>query len=396
MAGVEDGLCGGLLSPVCGVVGSATQSAADLVLGSIGSAFASAAQSVSETALSALDATTQIDLTAGWFTRNVGVIAAITLPAVVGLFVLQVIGSVVRREPGGLGRAVLGVAKALLGAALAIAVTQLALLATDQICTAIAASAGTTVKGAALRFLELSWLAGPAAGPILQMMLGVAIIIGSLLLWAVLLFRKAAVFLVAVFAPVAFAGAVWDQTRAWTRRWIEVMAALVLCKVVIVVVFVLGLSAFATNGTTLTAAGSESQPAASSLSDLLVGLMLLSIAVFAPWTTWRFVHWSGMEAGTAMHSTMAASPIPGAVRSTASQARYMAQSAATMALIGGAGNAVRGGSARTGGAGGASPANGATPAPSPSTNVGPSPNRGGASTALLDYPQPGSHGGGSR
>ena len=152
------------------------------------------------------------------------------------------------------------------------------------------------MKGAALRFLKLSWLAGPTAGPVLQMMLGVAIIIGSMLLWAVLLFRKAAVLLVAVFAPVAFAEAVWDQTRGWSRRWIETMAALVLCKVVIVVVFVLGVSAFATNGTTQTAAGVGKQSSSASLSDLLVGLMLLSIAVFAPWLTFKFVHWSGMEA----------------------------------------------------------------------------------------------------
>ena len=383
----------GILSPVCDVVGSAGSSAADLVLDTIGAAFVAAAKSVSEVALEALDTTTRIDLTASWFTRNLGVIAAITLPVVVGLFVLQVIGSVLRREPGGLGRAVLGVGKAMLGSALAIAVTQLALLATDQICTVIAASAGTTVKGAALRFLELSWLAGPVAGPVLQMMLGIAIIIGSLLLWAVLLFRKAAVLLVAVFAPVAFAGSVWDQTRGWSRRWIEAMAALVLCKVVIVVVFVLGLSAFATDGATTTAAGEGSQPTGTELSDLLVGLMLLSIAVFAPWITWRFVHWSGMEAGTALHSTMAASPIPGAARSTASQARYMAQSAATTALLGGAGGAMSGrAGAKSAGAGRPQGTGGGPPA-APPTNGQPAANRGASATALLDPPGSGSGGG---
>jgi hypothetical protein len=395
----ESGLCGGLLSPVCDLVGSAGSSAADLVLGSIGSAFVSAAKSVSTIALDALDATTRIDLTASWFTKNVGVIAAVTLPAVVALFTLQVIGSVLRREPGGLGRAVLGVGKAMLGSALAIAITQLALLATDQICAVIAASAGTSVKGAALRFLKLTWLAGPVAGPVLQMMLGAAIIIGSLLLWAVLLFRKAAVLLVAVFAPVAFAGAVWDQTRGWSRRWIEAMAALVLCKVVIVVVFVLGLSAFGTDGTTQTAGGPGSQPAGTSLSDLLVGLMLLSIAVFAPWTTWKFVHWSGMEAGTALHSSMAASPVPNAVRSTASQARFMAQSAATSALLGGAGGAVGGGAAAKtsgAGAGGAARAAGGAAPPTPPMNGSAGSGRGAAPTALLDPPRPGSTGGGTR
>lgn len=384
----------GIFSPVCDLVGSAGSSAADLVLGTIGGAFVAAATSVSQIALAALDSTTRIDLTASWFTRNVGVIAAITLPVVVGLFVLQVIGSVLRREPGGLGRAVFGVGKAMLGSALAIAVTQLALLATDQICAVIAASAGTTVKGAALRFLELSWLAGPVAGPVLQMMLGIAIIIGSLLLWAVLLFRKAAVLLVAVFAPVAFAGSVWDQTRGWSRRWIEAMAALVLCKVVIVVVFVLGLSAFATDGTTTTASGQGSQPAGTELSDLLVGLMLLSIAVFAPWLTWRFVHWSGMEAGTALHSTMAASPIPGAVRSTASQARYMAQSAATTALLGGAGGAMSGGAgAKSAGAGPSQGAGGGARPAAPPLNGQQSGARSASATALLDPPGSGSSGG---
>ena len=395
----QDGACDGLLNPICGLVGGAGKSAADLVLSAIGGAFVAAAQAVSETALEALEATTRIDLTATWFTQNLAIIAAVTLPVLVGLFVLQVIGSVLRREPGGLGRAVVGVAKAMLGSALAIAVTQLALLATDEICTAIAAASGTSVKGAALRFMKLTWLAGPTAGPVLQMLLGVAILVGSMLLWAVLLFRKAAVLLVAVFAPVAFAGAIWDQTRGWMHRWIEAMAALVLCKIVIVVVFVVGASAFATDGTVTTAAGTAEQSTATSLSDLLVGLILLSIAVMAPWTTWKFVHWSGMEAGTALHSQMAASPIPGAVRSTASQARYMAQSMATTSLLGAAGGgaaAKAGGAAAAGGGatrpgGGAPPAGpppaGPSPAGRPPTGGAPAPG-GGAATAVVSPPRP--------
>jgi hypothetical protein len=190
----------------------------------------------------------------------------------------------------------------------------MALLATARSCEVIASSAGTSVKGAALRFLKLTWLAGPQAGPVLQTLLGIAIIIGSMLRWAVLLFRKAAVLLIAVFAPIAFAGAAWDQTRVWTRRWIEAMAALVLCKIVIVVVFVVGLSAFGTDGTTTRPGTAGAQPTATALSELLVGLVLLSIAVFTPWLTWRFVHWSGMEAASVLHRTVAASPVSGAVR----------------------------------------------------------------------------------
>jgi len=395
--------CIGPIDPLCQVTGqvagAASTSAADVVLGALGGAFVSAAQAVSETAFAALDETTRIDLTATWFTRNLSVMAAVTLPAVVALFVLQVIASVLRREPGGLGRAVMGVGKAMLGSALAIAITQISLVAADQICEVIAASAGTSVKGAALRFFELTWLAGPQATPVLQMFLGIAIIVGSMLLWAVMLFRKAAVLLVAVFAPVAFAGAAWDQTRAWTGRWIEAMAALVLCKVVIVVVFVVGLGAFGSDGTTTTPDTGGTQPTATALSDLLVGLILLSIAVFAPWLTWRFVHWSGMEAASVLHGTIAASPAPKAVRSTASQARYMAQSAATAAVLSGVGGAVRTvGAAKAGrnADGGPSPAGGTTPTtPRPQTRGGSSPSRSSASTTVLDPHRPGTSDGGS-
>ena len=154
-----------------------------------------------------------------------------------------------------------GVGKALLGSALALAVTQSALLACDEIAAAIASAAGTTVTDAARRFLALTYLAGPSTGPALQILLGLAVIVGSFLLWAVLLFRKAALLLVAVFAPVAFAGAAFDHTRGWVRRWVEVVAALVFCKVVIVVVFVVGLSAFGSTGTEST--GTDSVPARS-------------------------------------------------------------------------------------------------------------------------------------
>lgn len=400
MAGPLPDVCIGPLDPLCqavdGVAGSVGGAASDAVLGGLGSAFVSAADQVSATALAALDATTRIDLTASWFQQNVAVIAAVTLPVVVGLFVLQVIASVMRREPGGLGRAVLGVGQAMLGSAVAIAVTQTALLAADQICEFIAASAGTTVVGAASRFLELTWLAGPQAGPVLQILLGLAMIVGLLLMWGVLLFRKAALMLVAVFAPIAFAGLVWDHTKIWARRWIEVVVALVFCKVVIVVVFVVGASAFAGVGPSVPGDGAPTGSATSSasLSDLLVGLLLLTIAVFSPWLTWRFVHWSGMEAASVMHGAVAAGPVPNAIRSSGSQARFMAQSAVSTMLLGGAGaagGAVASGGAAAGargGAGAAAPSPVAAPTAHTGGQAASQPATGGLATAVLDRQAP--------
>ncbi len=338
--------CLGPLDPLCdtagGLVGGALGSIADVgsgfVLDGLGAAFVDAAESVTRTALAALDTSTRIDLGADWFRANVAVIGAVTAPVVAGLLVIQVITSVLRREPGGLARAAVGLAKAFLGAGLALGVAQAALIATDGICEYIAASAGTTVEGAAAKFLDLTWLAGPA-GPVLQMLLGLAVIFGCLALWTVLLFRKAALLLIAVFAPIAFAGAVWDQTRVWARRWIEIVAALILCKVVIVVTFVVGASAFTGTGPVLDPAAGTAPPPDAGLSDVLVGLLLLGIAVCSPWVTFKFVHWTGMEAASVMHGTVAANPMSNVARATASQARFAAQQALTSSVMSGAGGA---------------------------------------------------------
>jgi hypothetical protein len=317
--------------------GSAQAAASDYVIGGIAGAFVTAAAQLGELALATLDTSTAVDLSAQWLRGNVTVLAAITVPLLVGLFVVQVATSVLRREAGGLVRAVVGVGKAVIGSVLALAVTQLLLTAVDEICVAIASAAGTTVADAAAQFFNFTALA-TTASPGLQLMVGVLLCVGFLLLWGVLLFRKAALIIIAVFAPVAFAGSVWDQTRVWTRRWLEIVAALVFSKLVIVVVFVVGASAFSGTAPDV-AGGAQATDDARSLSDMLVGLLLLAIAVFSPWLTWRFVHWTGIEAATLMHQNLAANPVSRSAHATGRQAQFAAQHAALTMVSGGAGSA---------------------------------------------------------
>lgn len=335
--------CVGPVAFVCQITSASQDAASDYVLGGLGSAFVGGAAQVGELALVALDSTTRIDLGVGWFRANVSVMAAIALPVVVGLFVVQVLTAVLRREPGGLTRAVVGVGKAMLGAGIALAATQLALTAVDETCKYIAAAAGMTVAEAAAQFFDFAAMANFAPG--LQLLMGLLLIIGFILMWGVLLFRKAALILVAVFAPIAFAGSAWDQTRVWTRRWLEVVAALVFCKVVIVVVFVVGASAFTGTGPSDGDTVRPSGDGTAGLSDTLVGILLLAIAVWAPWLTWRFVHWSGMEAAAVMHGAVAANPISKVARSVGSTTQHAAKQTAMTALTSGVGTAVRGAAA---------------------------------------------------
>lgn len=363
MAALPPDVCTNPLGCAADALTSTVQaSATDFMLGGLGRAFVDAARDVASAALTALDDSTAIDLSASWFTSNVQVIAAITLPVLVGLFTIQVIGSVLRREPGGLVRAVVGVGKALLGAALALAVTQAALTAVDEVCRFIAASAGMSVSAAAARFFDFVWMA-TSLSPALQLLIGTVLVVSFLVLWGVLLFRKAALLLIAVFAPVAFAGSAWDATRVWTRRWLEIVAALVLSKVVIVVVFVLGAAAFSGTGATV---DGQTNTQENGLSDLLVGVLLLSIAMLAPWLTWRFVHWGSMEAAAVMHSTVAANPIGQGARSGVRTGVGLAQQVAItkgLGAVGGRGGAA--GGVRAAGGGGARAAATSRPAPPP-------------------------------
>ncbi|SDD22532.1 hypothetical protein SAMN05216410_2988 [Sanguibacter gelidistatuariae] len=336
------------------LVGSATTAASDSILGGLGQAFIGAAAQIGELTLAALDSTTAIDLSVSWLRANIAVIATVTLPIVVGLFTVQVISSVLRREPGGLVRALTGVAKAFVGSAIALAATQLALTAVDEICNYIAASAGTSIGESAATFFTLTAIA-TANNPAMSLVLGSILLLGFFLLWGVLLFRKAALILIAVFAPIAFAGSAWDQTKVWTRRWLEIVAALVFCKVVIVVVFVVGASAFSGTGPQVPDGAlieAQSPGLAQGISNVLVGILLLSISIFTPWLTWRFVHWSGIEAAAVMQSSMAANP----VSSMARKGGRVVMSAGQQVLL----TKGMGGSAGKGGASASSAASGAS------------------------------------
>src|SRR3546814_9605127 len=63
-----------------------------------------------------------------------------------GFFMLQVIGGMIRREPAALSRAALGLAKSILGSFVALALLATALEITDQLCIGIVNAAGTNMN----------------------------------------------------------------------------------------------------------------------------------------------------------------------------------------------------------------------------------------------------------
>nr|WP_273483000.1 type IV secretion system protein [Kribbella italica] len=190
----------------------------------------------------------------------------------------------IHREPGRLGRALVGTA----GVPLAVAVISSCGSVTDEISLAILGNRATA--DGMKRLTDISSLLTAAS---LGGFLLLAVLLALLALFAlyfVLLFREVALIAFVVFAPIAMASWTWSSTRHWLRRWIEVVGALLFSKIAMAVVFALGLSATG-------AADQGNNPA--NLSTFLAGVLLVAMAAFAPAATFSFIHWAGDQGHSA-------------------------------------------------------------------------------------------------
>lgn len=301
------------LSPACaaaGAAGAVIGSTADGILDGIGQTFAKGAEAVLTAVFDAIGAATHVDLGASYVTRNMAAMASVALVIVVGLFVIQVVVAVIRQEPGGLARAVVGAATAVLGTAAAAGITQSLLIAVDQISDAIARMAGTTIQDAARRLLDVSLLTQltPTAGggSALMILFGLLFILGATLTLGTLLVRQALIVVAVVVAPLAFAGGTARITSGWVRRWIQVTLALILSKLAIVIVFVVAVGMLGT---------------ATGIGALLSGLILLLLACLAPWACFKFLEFAGTSVAGEWHKATNGSTI-----AAANQGRMTAQS----------------------------------------------------------------------
>jgi hypothetical protein len=259
-----------------------------------GDAFAAIAHDFGEAADAAinwlwaqLSSATAVHLGGPGFQVDLGIVAAITAVVAVGLFVIQVITSTLRRDPGGMGRAAKGLCVAFIAGGAAIAVTNLLLEAVDSLSAGVVQVAtGTNIDGmghALLSGTAVLQVGNPAA----MMLLSLAAIGAVVIVWFALTVRKVLIVVSAVFAPLAFAGSLADITVSWTRKWIEVMVALIFSKLMLVIVFVVGWEVL--DG----GAGRNGGGTGQTVTQTAAGLLILGVAGLAPWMALRLVHFSG-------------------------------------------------------------------------------------------------------
>lgn len=371
---------------------SAAKSVAGDAFSAIAHDFAKAADSTINWLWSQMSQATAVHLGGRGFDLDLAIIAAITGVVAVGLFVIQLAASLLRRDPGGLGRAVKGLVVAFIAGGVAVAVTNLFLSAIDSLSAGVVQVAmGSTVAQMGTQVLGAGAISG-VTNPAGMFLLSIVAIAAAVVVWAALLVRKALIVVSAIFAPLAFAGSLADITVGWTRKWVEIMAALIASKLVLVIIFIVGWGILDSH------VGQTTNTATQTLTQTATGLLILALAGFAPWMALKLVHF-GEDQFHRLH-VLAGSTTAGA-RTAAAAPQKVAAWKATGARLGAAGAASGAGAANgasgaaAGGAGNANPTrqppnqgNGTRPSSGSTSGPASSPSGAGSGTGKDAGPSP--------
>ncbi len=284
------------ISSVCDVAGDAAGALVSAPFDWLAQGMGHAAGWMFEAVWKVFDSTTMVDVTSSQYTKIYNILFGVAVFLMLGFFTLQVIGGMIRREPAALSRAALGLAKSILGSFVALALLTTALEITDQLCIGIVNAAGTNMEQMGDRIALLAGglltlnIAAPGAGAIITMFIAGLAIGAAVIVWISLLIRKALLLIAIVFAPIALAGSTWDHTRGWVSKWASFVIALIVSKVVLVVIFLL-------------ATAQVSAPIdgdLQSVSDPIAGVVLMLMAGFAPYLTYKAISFMGFDMYHAM------------------------------------------------------------------------------------------------
>jgi hypothetical protein len=282
LSGVAQGVLGTLANPA----GAGAGALAGLGLNALDSWVLKGAGAALTAAATAIATTTAPQLQSTWFSsmywRVAGLGALLTLPF---LFAAAA-QALLRSDLSLLARAAFGyLPLSLLGVSLAAPLTMLLLAATDQMCAVVA---GIGQNGGAHFLASAALAAGGASAldgsPFLAFLVGLVTVAAAIALLVELLIREAAVYVVVLMLPLAFAAFVWPARRSLAVRTVEVLIALIFSKFVVVAVLSLGGAAFG-QGT-------------HSSASLLTATALVLMSTFAPVALFRLIPFAELAAGT--------------------------------------------------------------------------------------------------
>ncbi|MBN9178783.1 MAG: conjugal transfer protein TrbL [Microbacterium sp.] len=287
-----------VIASVCDAVGEGTASLIAAPFDWLAQAMGQAAGWLFTAVWGVFDSTTLVDVTKPEYVGVYNILFGIAIFLFLIFFCLQLITGLIHRDPTALSRAALGLAKSVLGSFLLLTLTGLLLEVTDQLCVGIVQATGNTMSGMGDRIALLAAglttinISAPGVGAIITIFLGGLAISAAAIVWFSLLIRKALLLVAIVFGPIALAGATWDATKGWFAKWATFVIALIFSKLVLVVIFLVAIAQVS--------APIEADLA--SISDPIAGVVLMAIAAFAPYITYKFLSFVGIDMYHAMSS----------------------------------------------------------------------------------------------
>jgi hypothetical protein len=256
---------------------------AALGLAAIGAWVLGGAKAALHEAATQISKATSPRLRSTWFSstywRVSGLAALLTLP----FLFAAAIQALIRSDLGMLAQATFGyLPLALLLTSLAAPLTTLLLAASDEMCAIVSSATG----GASTSFLQrIGFFAGGLStldgSPFLAVFTGALLMGAALSVSLELLLREAAVYVVVLMMPLAFAALVWPARRVWAVRAVETLVALILAKFAIVAVLALAGGALGAGGA----------------SGMLAGTALVMLAAFSPWVLFRVLPFAELAGG---------------------------------------------------------------------------------------------------
>ena len=287
-----------VISNVCDVAGEAAATVVAAPFDWFAQAIGGAAGWLLEQMWAVFDTTTMVDVTQEGYVSVYNLLFGIGIFIILIFFCFQLILGLIRRDPTALSRAALGAGKAVLGSFVVITLAALALEITDQLTIGIVQAAGETTEtmgdkivllAAGLTGLNIS---APGVGAIVTIFLGGLMVAAVAIVWFSLLIRKALLLIAIVLAPLAFAGAAWDATRGWIGKWAAFVLALIVSKLVLVVVFLIAITQMAT----------PIEADLTAITEPITGIVMLTIAAFAPYMVYRVIAFLGFDLYNTMGS----------------------------------------------------------------------------------------------
>ncbi|AZM56352.1 ATP-binding protein [Streptomyces sp. WAC 01529] len=235
-------------------------------------------------AAKAVNKTTKVDLNAGWFRDNYEMILPIGLIILVATFCAQLIRAAMKRDGQALTQAFTGTASGVLFAFSAIALTTVAIEVVDALSDGLFKAAHLSIESAVRRMVKVNQIPGLAGmGWLVAVFAAIGAAIGAVLYWCVMMVRKVGILVMVTLAVFAGAGGGWEAARRWRRGWIEATATLVVSKLLMTVIFVLGIAAM---GKT------EAKDGLGALADVMSGIVIMVLVLLCPYATFKFVHWA--------------------------------------------------------------------------------------------------------